>query len=102
MTVGVPRRLSAGGPNVFPTKTVDVKCPAQRLVDLVIHLNDSHHWSREQIADWLDTLDADLRFGTEAPEVPAGEYAHGVVELLDHTAGWGEPALLNWKNIWLP
>jgi hypothetical protein len=26
----------------------------------IIHLNDSHRWSREDIADWLDTLDVDL------------------------------------------
>jgi hypothetical protein len=24
------------------------------------HLNDVHHWTREAIADWLDTLDVDL------------------------------------------
>lgn len=27
---------------------------------VVIHLNDYHHWTREKIADWLDTLDVDL------------------------------------------
>lgn len=25
-------------------------------------LNDSHKWSREQIADWLESLDIDMRF----------------------------------------
>lgn len=29
---------------------------------LVIHLNDRHRWSREDIADWLETLDMDLSF----------------------------------------
>lgn len=24
------------------------------------HLNDEHGWSREEIADWLDTLDIDF------------------------------------------
>jgi len=24
--------------------------------DMVTHLNDSHHWTRERIADWLETL----------------------------------------------
>lgn len=32
------------------------------LRDTIIHLNDQHKWPREQIADWLDTLDHDLRF----------------------------------------
>lgn len=26
----------------------------------VIHLNDSENWSRERVADWLDTLDLDI------------------------------------------
>lgn len=29
---------------------------------VIIHLNDRHKWSREQIADWLDSLDVDLAF----------------------------------------
>jgi hypothetical protein len=40
---------------------------------MIIHLNDTHHpstaidgWSRERIADWLETLDVDLRFPTPA------------------------------------
>lgn len=34
------------------------------LVNVVMHLNDDHKWTREQIADWLDTLDLNLRFPT--------------------------------------
>ncbi len=34
--------------------------------DVIISLNDGYGWSREQIADWLDTLDVDLRFPTPA------------------------------------
>lgn len=30
--------------------------------DVIIHLNDTDRWTRERIADWLDTLDLDLRF----------------------------------------
>lgn len=30
------------------------------LLDMILHLNDDHHWTREEIADWLDTLDVDL------------------------------------------
>lgn len=33
---------------------------------LVMHLNDDHKWTREEIADWLDTLDVDLAF--KSPE----------------------------------
>lgn len=43
-----------------------VKCPVRgerkMLEDVIILLNDKHKWSREQIADWLETLDIDLRF----------------------------------------
>lgn len=31
-----------------------------RLKDLIIHLNDDHEWKREEIADWLESLDLDL------------------------------------------
>lgn len=31
---------------------------------VVIHLNDNCKWTRERIADWLDTLDLNLRFPT--------------------------------------
>ena len=30
------------------------------LAKLIPHLNDHHKWTREAIADWLDTLDVDL------------------------------------------
>lgn len=46
-----------------------VDCPActttytRPLGDVIIHLNDNHKWSREQIADWLETLDANIQFG---------------------------------------
>jgi hypothetical protein len=57
------------------------------------HLNDGHNpndgasepWSRERIADWLETLDADLRVA-DAPVLRGGDHvrgrisqAHGVV-----------------------
>lgn len=38
----------------------------QPLSWLIVHLNDDHRWTREQIADWLDAVDADLSF--EIPE----------------------------------
>ena len=36
------------------------RCPAENckkklsLAALIVHLNDDHRWSREQIADWVD------------------------------------------------
>jgi hypothetical protein len=41
------------------------KCP-DRLDRIIVSLNDTHRWTREQIADWLDTLDLDLRFPASA------------------------------------
>jgi hypothetical protein len=53
-------------------KGAETKCPVKdcqsysgpvEIVCLVQHLNDSkHRWSREDIASWLETLDADLSF----------------------------------------
>lgn len=40
--------------------------PLDTLDRIIICLNDSHKWTREQVADWLDTLDLDLRFPTPA------------------------------------
>lgn len=40
------------------------------ITDVVMHLNDNHKWTREAIADWLDTLDVDLTFPTEPPPRP--------------------------------
>lgn len=32
------------------------------LWSVIISLNDGHHWTRERIADWVETLDIDTRF----------------------------------------
>lgn len=44
---------------------------------VIISLNDKHNWTRDQIADWLETLDIDLTFKEDiAPPVdqgPSGE-----------------------------
>jgi hypothetical protein len=44
----------------------DATCDAKpyTLMSQVMHLNDAHRWTREKIADWLDTLDVDLAFKT--------------------------------------
>lgn len=48
---------------------IDVPCPAcvdslthtpTNILIMIVMLNDDHHWTREQIADWLDSLDEDL------------------------------------------
>lgn len=33
------------------------------ITTIAIHLNDFHEWTREAIADWVETLDVDLTFG---------------------------------------
>ncbi len=58
--------------HVLPGLREFVRCPVAGCNDLeslpqpvrrqIVHLNDSHKWSREAIADWLDTLDVDLAF----------------------------------------
>jgi hypothetical protein len=35
---------------------LDTVIPRNHLFSLVVHLNDDHRWSRERIADYLDTL----------------------------------------------
>lgn len=46
-------------------------CPAcslprkKQLWGLIQHINDEHKWSREAIADWLETLDMDINFKME-------------------------------------
>lgn len=43
-------------------KTVPVHCPVfscelrSDLIEVVIHLNDDHHWSAENIAVWTDSI----------------------------------------------
>lgn len=53
----------------LPGMTKQVRHPVTkdqaRLESVIIDLNDDHRWTREQIADWLDTLSVDLRFPTE-------------------------------------
>lgn len=58
---------------LLPGLMKDVVCPQCHADDsheheessvweIVQRLNDSHKWSREQIADWLETLDIDITF----------------------------------------
>lgn len=46
----------------WPCVLQDVECPIDAdahgaLVCIVVHLNDDHHWTREQIADWVETIE---------------------------------------------
>jgi hypothetical protein len=47
-----------------PNETCAPYEPPGFLQDTIIHLNDIHKWSRERIADWLETLDHDLTLKT--------------------------------------
>jgi hypothetical protein len=42
---------------------------------LIFHLNDHHHWTREQIADWVETIERaqeeKIGSGTDAALEPA-------------------------------
>lgn len=51
---------------LFPAlMTVHKVCPqcikgvVARLEKIIIHLNDEHQWTREQIADWLEVISMD-------------------------------------------
>lgn len=53
--------------DVLPGLTEEKDCPTKcgrrsSLYQLIQHLNDKHEWTREKIADWLETLDVDLTF----------------------------------------
>jgi len=39
--------------------------PYSMLWNVIVDLNDKRGWSREQVADWLETLDVDISFGSE-------------------------------------
>lgn len=54
-------------PNLEGTVAYPCECRGPgALRDAIVHLNDSHRWTREQVADWLETLDLDLRFPASA------------------------------------
>ena len=42
---------------ICPSLLADYGCSLERSVlDMTIHLNDRHRWTREKIADWVDEL----------------------------------------------
>lgn len=61
------RILAALMPDIHATVTPPCTCEGRTpgtVHDVIIHLNDTDKWTRERIADWLDTLDLNLRFPT--------------------------------------
>lgn len=71
------------------------------LTSIIQHLNDSHEWTREQIADWLETLDIDLTFAPEPPpeeiEIPGVQYASGTVI---YTGDFADPTVSDaWQSL---
>jgi len=49
-------------PGVSEQVTHPVTKGVYRLSAVIMDLNDTHRWTREQIADWLETLDIDINF----------------------------------------
>lgn len=46
-----------------PVATIDAALLCSRpgaVAGIAMHLNDHHRWTREQVADWMETLDIDL------------------------------------------
>ncbi|QIQ62985.1 hypothetical protein SEA_MOAB_107 [Streptomyces phage Moab] len=58
--------------NMLPGIKEMVKHPVSGKIDtiesIIINLNDVQKWTREKIADWLDTLDVDLTFKVDIDE----------------------------------
>lgn len=50
------RRLSAAWPELAAYVTVPNTSHAIRAEDVITTLNDSEKWSRERIADWLESI----------------------------------------------
>lgn len=48
----------------FVTCPVDALCGLKSLFFTVMDLNDNHHWTREQIADWLESEEEKLGYVT--------------------------------------
>lgn len=75
MEPGHPSMLS----HKLPGMLEKVDCPACNkqvysttdLRNQIIHLNDTHKWTRNQVADWLETLDIDLAFKVDNSEKEA-------------------------------
>lgn len=62
--------LEAAIPGIKDRTAVCPGCESlDSLTQVIVHLNDSHHWSREKIADWLEESGLALPINTQ----PQGE-----------------------------
>ena len=71
------RRLEQQWPSLEQPQTCPVpsckdgRAPVGSLREVVVHLNDDHGWAVDQIADWLDAIDAAASLHGERPGFPA-------------------------------
>jgi hypothetical protein len=81
-------------------RAFQAKCPCAECADRVllelgcvaVHLNDNHRWTREQIADWVETIEK--RLEAEGPE-PSTQHLEPVCGPRDSEARpVPEPAVL--------
>lgn len=81
-----PHSVSGALDSLVPALgTASAVCPGQGcerakpkpLKENIIHLNDLHHWTRESIADWLDTLDVNLTVQRKEPKEDASYQIRG-------------------------
>lgn len=81
--------LGAGENNLymFPVETaLRCDCPAgcflavplRNLGYTVVHLNNDHRWTREQIADWLEPIEEAFYAEKGTREAPESEYENAV------------------------
>ena len=70
----------------WPIVKLDAVCPESCCIaglsddgvgldNVIIHLNDAHHWTRERIADWVATIEAQQEQQQAEPVAPAMEVA---------------------------
>lgn len=80
--------LSRFLPGVNESVTYPCTCwknfqPSSDLYSVIIHLNDKCGWSREEIADWIESLDIDTTFKTPVEKPKAVEPKNSVLIELD-------------------
>lgn len=61
----------------YQVLSIEGSCPEcdkfERVISRIWHLNDTHRWTREQIADWVETLEPrDVEAPEPAPVCAAG------------------------------
>lgn len=76
-SVGADSRISSlpGINEVVKHPVTGIKTTLSRVIQ---NLNDGHGWTREQIADWVETLDIDIEFKDTPPEPkkPMGQMSY--------------------------